>query len=148
MRIRCLAVFGIHKYSIHSVYNFIEFITLLYTFLVISFAWCKKYMIWRILFGTFSDILPACTQLGKVTFWGRPQKTPYGLTHMVLYVTLKDIPCWRPEDVLYQRPLDVEVWRPEDVHNVLYLTLRDVPCQRLEDVSCRRYEDVHIWSNL
>ena len=41
-----------------SYYIFIEFITLLYTFLVISFAWYKEYMVWRILFSKFSDVLP------------------------------------------------------------------------------------------
>ena len=47
--------------------------------------------------------------------WVRPQKTPYGCTHMVLYVTPRDVPYKRPEDVLYQRPEDVEIWRPEYV---------------------------------
>ena len=38
-------------------YNFIEFIILLYTFLVFSFAQYKKYMVWRISFSKFSDVL-------------------------------------------------------------------------------------------
>ena len=42
-------------------YTFIEFIILLYTFLVISFARYKEYMIWRISFSKFSDVLPAFT---------------------------------------------------------------------------------------
>ena len=42
-------------------YKFIEFIILLYTFLVISFAWYKKYMICLISFSKFSDVLPAFT---------------------------------------------------------------------------------------
>ena len=42
-------------------YNFIEFIILLYTFLVISFAGYKEYRICLISFSTFSDVLPACT---------------------------------------------------------------------------------------
>ena len=53
-----LLFFRIHKYSIH---NFVEFIILLYTFLVIPFAWYKKYMIWRNLFSKFSDLLAAFT---------------------------------------------------------------------------------------
>ena len=39
-------------------YNFVEFIILLYTFLVISFARYEEYMVWRILFSKFSDVLP------------------------------------------------------------------------------------------
>ena len=42
-------------------YKFIEFIILLYTFLVISFFRYKEYMIWRISFSKFSDMLPAFT---------------------------------------------------------------------------------------
>ena len=42
-------------------YNFIEFIILLYTFLVISFARYKEYMICLISFSKFSDVLPAFT---------------------------------------------------------------------------------------
>ena len=44
--------------------TFIEFIILLYTFKVISFAWYKEYMIRQILFNNFSDVLPACTRGG------------------------------------------------------------------------------------
>ena len=42
-------------------YNFIEFIILLYTFLVISFARYKEYIIYLISFSKFSDVLPALT---------------------------------------------------------------------------------------
>ena len=42
-------------------YTFIEFIILLYTFLVISFAWYEEYNIGRISFDTFSDVLTVCT---------------------------------------------------------------------------------------
>ena len=42
-------------------YNFIEIIMLLYAFLVIFFAWCKAYLIWRILVSKFSDVLLAFT---------------------------------------------------------------------------------------
>ena len=42
-------------------YNFIEFIMLSYTFLVISFARYKEYMICLILFSKISDVLPAFT---------------------------------------------------------------------------------------
>ena len=38
-------------------YNFIEFIVLLYTFLVISFSQYQEYMIWKISFSKFSDVL-------------------------------------------------------------------------------------------
>ena len=42
-------------------YNFIEFIVLLYTFLVISFAPHKEYMVCLISVRKFSDVLPAFT---------------------------------------------------------------------------------------
>ena len=42
-------------------YNFIEFITLLDTFLVNSFPRYKKYMTYLISFSKFSDVLPAFT---------------------------------------------------------------------------------------
>ena len=42
-------------------YNFIEFIILIYTFLVISFAQYKEYIICLISFSKFSDVLPAFT---------------------------------------------------------------------------------------
>ena len=42
-------------------YNFIKPIILLYTFLVNFFARYKTYMIWRISFSKFSDVLPAFT---------------------------------------------------------------------------------------
>ena len=62
MRIRCFTLFRIHKYSINFLYyNFIQFIILLYTFLVISFAWYQEYIICRISFEKFSDVLPAFT---------------------------------------------------------------------------------------
>ena len=40
-------------------YNFIEFIILLCTFLVIYFSWSKDYIIYLISFGKFSDVFPA-----------------------------------------------------------------------------------------
>ena len=43
------------------IYNFIEFIILFYTFIVISLACCREYIIWRILFSKFSDVLFAFT---------------------------------------------------------------------------------------
>ena len=42
-------------------YTFIEFIILLYIFLVISFARYKEYMIFLISFSQFSDVLAAFT---------------------------------------------------------------------------------------
>ena len=42
-------------------YNFMEFIILLYTFLVISFARYKEHLIFLISFSKFSDVLPAFT---------------------------------------------------------------------------------------
>ena len=62
MRIRCFTIFTIHKYSIHFLYyTFIEFIILLYTYLLISFAQYKEYVNCLILFSKFSDVLPAFT---------------------------------------------------------------------------------------
>ena len=46
--------------------------------------------------------------LNKITSWRLPQKKSYGRSHMVSYVTPKDVPC-------HLRPLDVEIWLPEDV---------------------------------
>ena len=49
-------------------YNFIEFIMLMYTFLVISlqkmkriYTLYKEHIVWRISFSKFSDVLPAFT---------------------------------------------------------------------------------------
>ena len=42
-------------------YNFIEFIILLYTFLVISFARYREYIIFLASFSKFSDVSPAFT---------------------------------------------------------------------------------------
>ena len=42
-------------------FNFIEFIMLLYTFLVISFARYKEYINFMILFSKFLDVLPTFT---------------------------------------------------------------------------------------
>ena len=47
-------------------YNSIEFIILLYTFLVISFALNKKNMICLILFSTFSVVIPAFTYANAI----------------------------------------------------------------------------------
>ena len=51
-------------------YIFIEFIILLYTFLVIYFAEYKEYMIWWIWFSKFSAALPAFTCASATgNFW-------------------------------------------------------------------------------
>ena len=50
-------------------YRFIEFIILLYTFLVISFAWYKEYMICQISSSKFSDVLPAFTCARALDPW-------------------------------------------------------------------------------
>ena len=42
-------------------YNLIEFIILLYTFLIVSFPQYKKYIIFLISFSKFSDVLPSFT---------------------------------------------------------------------------------------
>ena len=47
-------------------YNFIEFIILLYTFLVIYFAQHKKYITCLIWFSKFSDVLPAFTSASTI----------------------------------------------------------------------------------
>ena len=47
---------------ISSLYStFIEFIIVLHAFLVISFAWFKGYIIWRILFNKLWDVLSVCS---------------------------------------------------------------------------------------
>ena len=48
-------------------YTFIEFISLLYAFLVISISQYKEYMICRISFSKFSDVLPAFTCASVIT---------------------------------------------------------------------------------
>ena len=62
MSIRCFILFleFINAVSI-LLHNFIEFIILLYIFLVISFAWYKEYINFLILHSKFSDILRAFT---------------------------------------------------------------------------------------
>ena len=67
-------------------YNFIEFIILFYTFLVISFAPYKECIICLISFSTFSDVLPAFTCARAISnlwnlclvFWAAYGRTPYG----------------------------------------------------------------------
>ena len=62
MKIRWCFIFRIiHKYMFILFYNFIKFIILLYTFSVISFAWCKKFVIWLISFSKFLDVLHTFT---------------------------------------------------------------------------------------
>ena len=60
MKIICFTFFRVHKYSI-LFYNFIEFITLLCTFLVTSFDPYKEFTICLISIGKFSDVLPTFT---------------------------------------------------------------------------------------
>ena len=60
MKVRCFATFRIRKLSIHSVLELCWIHVVVY-FLSVLFAWCKKYMIWQILFSKFSDVLPAFT---------------------------------------------------------------------------------------
>ena len=51
-------------------YKFIELIMLLYTRLIISFAWCKEYVLWWISFSKFSDLLSAFTcARGISSYW-------------------------------------------------------------------------------
>ena len=65
MRIGWFTIFRIYKYR-----NFIEFIILLYTFLVISFARYKEYIVWRISLNKFSDVLPAFICASTIcNFW-------------------------------------------------------------------------------
>ena len=60
MKIRCFATFRIRKLSIHSVLKLCRIHVVVY-FVSVLFAWCKKYMIWQILFSKFSDVLPTFT---------------------------------------------------------------------------------------
>ena len=55
-----------HKLVSILFYNFIEFIILLHTFIVISFAQYKEYIICLISFSRFPDVLPAFTCAGVV----------------------------------------------------------------------------------
>ena len=62
VRVRCFTIFKIHKYSIHFLYyTIIEFIILLYTFLVISFDRYKEYINCLTSFNKVSDVLLAFT---------------------------------------------------------------------------------------
>ena len=56
MRIRCFTAFRIHEDSMH--YTFIEVVRLLYTFFSNFSARHKEYMIYRISFSKFADLLP------------------------------------------------------------------------------------------
>ena len=47
-------------------YDTMEFIKLLYTFLVIHFVRCKEYMIYPISFSKFLDVLPAFTYVSGI----------------------------------------------------------------------------------
>ena len=61
MRIRYQTIVRTHKYNIHTGYNFTEFVLLLNTFLVISYARYRECMICLITFGKFLDVLSAFT---------------------------------------------------------------------------------------
>ena len=62
MKIRCLNILrNIVSILFPKFYNFNEIIILLYTFLIISFAWYKEYIICLIWFSKISDVLPAFT---------------------------------------------------------------------------------------
>ena len=61
MGIRCFTVLKFINIVSILFYNFIEFIVLLYIFLIIYFAWYKEYIICLISFSKFSDVLPAFT---------------------------------------------------------------------------------------
>ena len=70
MRIRYFTIFRIYKYSIYSVYNFKKLSRSLYTFLIVSFARYRKYMIFLNLFSKFSDALFAFTCVSTIgNFW-------------------------------------------------------------------------------
>ena len=57
----CSYCFTDHMFLSLLFYNFIEFIILFHTILVTSFSRYKEYMIYRISFNKFSDVLPAFT---------------------------------------------------------------------------------------
>ena len=61
MRIRYLLFSEFINIASILYYTFIEFIIFLYTFLAISFAQYKEYIICRTSFSKFSDVLPAFT---------------------------------------------------------------------------------------
>ena len=73
-------------------YIFIEFIILLYTFLVISFLWQKEYMTCWILFSRFSDVLPAFICARAI---GNPWSICLGLNVVIRIAKSKGrpIPC-------------------------------------------------------
>ena len=70
MRIRYFTIFRIYKYSIYSVYNFMKLSRPLYNFLIVSFAWYRKYIIFLNSFRKFSDALFAFTCVSTIgNFW-------------------------------------------------------------------------------
>ena len=70
MRIRYFTIFRIYKYSIYSVYNFMKLSRPLYNFLIVSFARCRKYIIFLNSFRKFSDALFAFTCVSTIgNFW-------------------------------------------------------------------------------
>ena len=62
MRIRCFSFSEFIKVISNLFYNFIEFIILLFTFLVICFALYKEYMIRQIPYSKFWDVLSVFTR--------------------------------------------------------------------------------------
>ena len=70
MRIRYFTIFRIYKYSIYSVYNFMKLSRPLHNFLIVSFAWYRKYIIFLNSFRKFSDALFAFTCVSTIgNFW-------------------------------------------------------------------------------
>ena len=65
-------------------YSSIEFIVFLYTFLVISFTQCKKYMIW-ISFSTILDVLSAFTCASAI---GDIWSIPLGVSNLSLLLDI------------------------------------------------------------
>ena len=61
MRIRCFTISRIYKYSINFILQLYWIYIFLYTFLVISLARHKQYIICRISFSKFTDMLPVFT---------------------------------------------------------------------------------------
>ena len=74
-------------------YNFIKFIILLYNFLVTSFSRYKKYMIWRILFSKFLDVLPSFTFETAIGYFlnicNILSPSPCFASHVALFTILK-----------------------------------------------------------
>ena len=91
MRIRCFSFSEFIKVISNLFYNFIEFIILLFTFLVICFALYKEYMIRQIPYSNFWDVLSVFTRASPNDQTLATQTNKLGFLFLVSFFTLETI---------------------------------------------------------